>query len=293
MAVRTLLTSPTVFYCGTGSTFGSLTGLTPDFPTVQAAANNLYNNIDCGGQPVEIRILDGSVDPGFRFSGLLVGQRGLSGVVVRCSALGAAVIRPSGGGACVALDSGALISIAEFQMDCATQAAASTPQDVIQLGQAAHIALWGSNRIIQNSYSYNGITLVGCSTLDIEPQSWGSAIQNGGHLYIQGQYQDFIQTDQGSNVEADCNGQHGLVEIHCETSSYRSRPYWAVAFADPASGVMVLSGVDFGNGTGADGYRYRIRKGATLDLNLVQDPNQVTALPGSASTAWPVQGYLI
>jgi len=297
MATRNLLQSTTTFNCGTGGTFGSETGLTPDFPNVQAAANFLYANDDLGGQQVDIRILDGSIDPGFRFSGPLVGERGLSGIVVRCSSLGAAVIRPGAGGVnlggcAVALDSGSMLSIAECQMDGFVQAAAGHPQDIIQMGQGAHIALWGSNRIMQNSVSYNGITAASLCTIDFQPQSWESSIQNGSHLYIQGQYQDFIQTDQDSNVEANCNGGHGLIEFKTEASSVRSKPYWAVAFLDPASGVMVMSGIDF-NGVGGDGYKYRIRKGATLDLNLVQDPNQANALPGSASTAWPVQGYLI
>ncbi len=289
---RTVLTAPTNFYAGTGGSLGN-DGLTPAtaLPIVQNVIDRLFSDYDLDGLLPTINILDGSIDPGFRVSGVMTGQRGFSGLLVRCSSLGAAVIRPSNSGASIAMDSEAELSIAELQMDCAVQAGAGKPQDVIQLGQGARLALWGNNRIIQNSYSYNGITLQN-SNMDIFPQSWGSPTQNGGHLYIQGQYQDFLQTDQEACVEANCNGGHGLIEFKTEASVYRAKPYWAVAFADIASGVTVLSGIDF-NGVGGDGYRYRIRKGGTLDLNLGQDPGQVSNLPGSASTAWPVQGYLI
>jgi hypothetical protein len=264
-------------------------------PTVQDVINLLAGSYDLAGYTTTIHILDGSADPGFRVSGPMVGQRGIFGLLVRCSVLGAAVIRPVGGGACVAMDSGAMLSIAECQMDGGTQGLAGTPQDVVQLGQASHIALYGSNRVVQYSQNYNGFTLVGDSSLDIQPQSWGSQIQNGGHLYWQGIFQDGIQTDQGANVEANCNGGHGLIEFKTEAyGGVRAKPYWGVCFADVAAGVMLLSGVDF-NGVGADGYRYRIRKGGTLDLNLAQDSGQVNALPGSAG-AYPGfsgQGYLI
>lgn len=293
MTARTVLAAPTIFYSGPGGSLGN-TGLSPAqaLPTAQDIANLLYEAYDLGGMPVEMHSLAGT-DPGVRFSGLMVGQRGLAGLVWLADAgFGSVTVQPSGAACGLALDSGALLSIADFVFDNSVEAAAGHAQDVIQMGQAAHLALYGSNRIIQNTTSYNGITLGGCSTLDIQPQSWGSPFQNGGHLYIQGEYQDFIQTDQCANVEADCNAQHGLISCTTEASAIRSKPYWAVAFADPASGVMLLSGIDFG-GVGGDGYRYRIRKGGTLDLNLVQDPNQVNVLPGSQPTAWPVEGYLI
>jgi hypothetical protein len=160
------------------------------------------------------------------------------------------------------------------------------------MGQGAKLALYGTTIIQQNSYSYNGFTIGDSgSKLDIQPQSWGSTVQNGGSIHFQGQYQDGFQTDGGANVTANCNAGHGLIAIYGDPHPVRAKPFWAVAFADPAMGLMMLSGVDF-HGSG-DGYRYRIRKGGTLDLNLGQDPGQVNNLPGSASTAWPVQGYLI
>lgn len=286
---RTLLAAPTSFYFNSsGGSLGN-DGLSPGsaLPTAQAVVNLLYNNYDLGGQQVEIIDVIGNVDPGFRLSGLMVGQRGVSGVAFLFSG----IIRPSGGASGVAIDSGAMCATSNLYVDCATQASIGKPQDCIQMGQGARLALYGSTTVLQNSPSFNGFTLDNLCDLEIQPQSWGSTIQNGGFVHFQGEFQDGFQTDQCSSIEANCNGQHGLIAIYGDAGVNRAAPYWAVAFADIASGVAVLSGIDF-HGSGS-GYRYRIRKGGTLDLNLTQDPNQVNALPGSASTAWSVQGYLI
>lgn len=288
---RTVLTAAAIYYCGTGTTFGGITGLVPDFPSVQAAISYLQANIDTGAQQIELRLLDGSVDPGFTVYGNLVGQRAPSDICVRASSLGAATIRPSGGASAIGLAYGGQVAIADLQMDGAVQANAGHPQDVIQLGQGARLLMFGSNRIIQNSYSYNGITINQNSTVDQLPQTWQSPIQNGGYLYWQGQYQAGIQTDNFASYNADANGQHGLIAWFMESSVYRAKPYWAVDFLDCGPGEIHVDGIDF-HGT-ADGYAYRIRGGAILYTNDVQDPNQKNNIPGSARTAWPVQGYII
>ncbi len=285
---RTLLTAPTDFFFNSsgGSLGNDGLSLGNPLPTAQDVVNLLYT-LDLGGQQVQVHDVAGNVDPiGIHMAGPLVGQRGETGLVFLFNG----IIRPSNSVAGIEMSSGASCSVQGVTIDGITQALAGHPQDCIMLGQGARLALWGTNTVLQNNYSHNGITLQN-SDLDISPQSWGSQIQNGGHLHFGGQYQCGIQTDQCANIEANCNGQHNLIAFWADASSVRSKPYWAVDFIDVASGVTVLSGVDF-HGT-ADGYRYRIRKGGTLDLNLVQDPNQQHAIFGSADTAWPVQGYLI
>lgn len=284
---------PPIIYCGPQvGVFQGVGGLTPSYPTFQAAVNDLANSADLVGQQIELRLLDAAIDPGVTIYGEFVGQRGPS-VCLRASQMGngAGIIRPSGGASALGLAYGANIAIADLEMDGATQAMAGHPQDVIQLGQSAHLTMFGSNRIIQDSYSYNGITINQTATVDQNPQGWQSPIQNGGFLYWQGQFQAGIQTDNFGMFGVNANGQHGLIAWYMEGGPIRSKPYWAVDFLDCGPGEIHVDGVDF-HGT-ADGYAYRIRGGAILYTNDAQDPNQKNAIPGSARTAWPVQGYIV
>jgi hypothetical protein len=240
--------------------------------------------------------MDGSVDPGFQLAGLLVGQQGPN-LLVESSFLGNAIIQPPPFGPGIALSFAAMMSIQYLTIDCYQQTVGGRgAQDCIMLGQGARLSMYAHNRLIQNAagfngFSQNGVTLGGCSTLDIFAKDWDSPINNGGHLHWQGMFQDGIQTDQCANVEVNCNAQHGLIAFWFEAHPVRFRPYWQVAFADPAAGVMVMSGGDM-HGT-ADRYKYRIKKGATLDVNLPGEPGVMSTWPGAADTAWPVQGWLI
>jgi len=289
---RTILQGATKLYCGTGTSFGSISGLGPDFPSISAALSALKSSFDTGSQSVELRLLDGTVDPGFTLYGKLLGQGATTELCVRASSIGAAKIQPSGGAAAIGLAYGAAVAIADLVMDGAVQAGAGHAQDVIQLGQGGQLSMFGWNRIIQNSYSYNGITINQAgSSVDQLPQSWGSPIPNGGNLSWQGQYQAGIQTDNFGTLNVDANGQHGLIAWWMESSSYRSRPYWAVDFLDVGPGEVHVDGVDFHGA--ADGYAYRVRPEGILYVNMVQDPNQINAIPGSARTGWPVLGAII
>lgn len=274
VTARTLLQGPTDFWCGPGGSLGN-TGLSPAqaLPTAQDVANLLYSAYDFSGQQAGVRLLSGAVDPGVRFSGSMVGQRGLTGLVLRADAgFGTATIQPANQGCCVAADSEAMLSIADLILDGSVQGAAGKPQDLVQAGQDAHLAFYGTNRTIQRANSYNAFTAV-ASTIDFMPQSWGSTVQNGGHLYVQGIHQDYIQTDQGAQVHFVVNDNHGLFELKCESNPMRSKPYCGVAWLDVADGVILVSGVDASNGVGGDGYKVRYRKFGTIDFGLPVNPN--------------------
>jgi hypothetical protein len=76
--LRTVLTTPTDFYFNSsGGSLGN-DGLSPGspLPTAQDVANLLYSSYDLGSQQVQVHDVAGNVDPGFRLSGLMVGQRG-------------------------------------------------------------------------------------------------------------------------------------------------------------------------------------------------------------------------
>lgn len=284
---RTLLTAPTAFYCNSsGGSLGN-DGLSPGtpLPTVQDVIARIQQQYDLGylwGHTVNIA--NNTSDPGFRISGQLPGQAGMAGLIVRSSTtLGdsnCASIRPTGAMACVALDSGAACSVAELNLDCLDQAHHGFQQDCIQIGQGSHLSLYGSNRLIQYSLAVNGMSIGSGCSVEIQPQSWGSAIQNGGHLHWQGDFQCGIQTDQGGCIEANCNGAHALIAFWMEGNPVNPPgPYWNVAFIDVAAGVALLSGVDF-HGS-ATGKRFRRRKGGTLDLNVSEgDLGQLAAIPG-------------
>jgi hypothetical protein len=295
VTARTLLQGSTKFYVGTGGSNGN-DGLTPAtaLPNFSAAISLLRSAYDLDYQPVEIQQLDGSVDPGFRISAPMVGQGGFGGLLLTNTGPGAAVIRPSSRGIGMAMDSGAMASIQYLTFDGITQGTAGQSNDCIQLGQGSHLALWGSNTVQQNSqaaFAANGFTIVGGSTVDIMPQSFGSPIQNAGHVHFQGVFQDGMQLDANSSIIADCNEQHGLIAFWADSCALRSKPYWQVAFCDVMGECRaILSGIDF-HGT-ADGYRRWVRDGGSLRLNLANDPGQATAMFGSATDRATPVGFI-
>lgn len=294
--MRNVLTAPAKFYCDSISGNIANDGLSQAtaLPQPQDVFNRLYQQYDLGGMPVDVYAADGQTFQGISLNGLIVGQAGPN-VTFHCgSAFGKSVVAPNAvapgqpGPYCLGLSFGAMLTVLNATFDNTRQIAqGGLGNDVVALGQGSRLIMTGTNKICQNTQEFNFITLYGGSSLDIVNSGGGS------HLHWFGGGQCGMQLDAASFLQADTNGQHGLIAFWADggTGGYPA-PWFTDAFVDVAAACKcLLYGVDF-HGSG-EGYRYRIREGGVLDLNLSQDANQVNALFGSASTAWPVQGYLV
>lgn len=290
MTVRTLLTTPTTFYCNTATGSLSYDGLSATvsgssgpLPQPQDVLNRLASLYDLGYQNVTIIGADGQSFRDIFLANRLVGQAGAEGLVFICgSAFGLSAISPAGpvggvGTNCVAVIGGGALTIENMTADGSAQiAAGSYGQDVITVGQNSMLRLRGSNRAIQAiapgaPYIFNHITINGCSRVETIPGASGN-----GHLYLRGNAQCGAQLDNSSTFEAECNGVHGMIAFHAE-----STPYWTDAFVDYAVGCKVnLSGVDFHGPS--SGYQYRSRDGGAMFLNLAGDPTQLVPISNSA-----------
>ena len=210
---RILLDRSTVFNIG------------KDFTTLQEAFNTMAFEMDLGGQQVEVRTPGGGyIDPGFRISGAMTGQRGMFGLCLRMGALDRIIPEKQGCG--IALDSGAMMCAENVVVDCTVQAATGPTQDCIQLGQASHLALYGRGNAIyqapgKDGSLMNGITWTDCSTVEIMPQSWGSQVPDGAELHVGGVFQDVFQTDSGSSFRGNNNDAHGLIAIFADAITDR------------------------------------------------------------------------
>ena len=187
---------------------------------------------------------------------------------------------------------GAQLTITNCWMDNTVQLAnGSNGEDVVNLGQGSHLVMLGDNKLVQEviggKNAFNHISVEIGSSLSVVPNASGVA-----NLHFAGASYFGIDSTTNSYFAAECNGLHGIVKFWGDTtSSHPTGPYFYGAFVDAADGFVNLAGVDFGNP--AWGYRYWIRWGGTLFLNLAGDPKQINALFGSAMTAWPILGDLV
>lgn len=280
---RTLLTGPAAFYADTELGRAANEGLDPadPLPQPQDVIERLYAEYDLGGQSVQIYCADGQEFDGVSLLGPFVGQQGANVVIHGGSTLGASIFRPSGTKFGVGLAFGAMAQI--LNVTCDNSAGHN---DCIAVGQGSRLVMLGDNRLIQNNTDgFNHITAYSNCTIDVTP------FPTLGNLYFKGRAQCGMQLDASSVLQSNCNFTHGLLSFWAEADAAGHQPYWSDAFVDVAVGSKaILGGTDF-HGTGS-GYRYRIREGGVVQLNLEGDPGQLAAMFGSQNTAWPVQGYL-
>lgn len=288
---RTLLTAPTGFFCNptTGNLSNDGLSVATPLPQPQDVINRLQQSYDLGGYAADIYGADGKIFEGITLTGLLVGQRGPN-LTFHCgSTPGASQIQPASNGAGapgrngIELNWGAMLCLHNATIDSSHQitAGGSLGNDCIALGQGARLAIIGFLQMFQFTAAYNHITAGSYSSIDIS---------SGASVHFAGICQDGIQLDT-SSLAADCNDVHGKIAMYADTSSLTAVPLFSHAFVDlMGASKATLSGVDFH--TGGQGYRYHIREGSTLHLNLANDPGQAAAMLGTVDTTWPVEGHL-
>jgi hypothetical protein len=284
MTCREMLTQPRHYYVNCDPTKGNEAndGLTPDtpLPSFQDVVSRLYQ-LDLGYQPIVVSDVPTHVDPGFGMSGPMIGQAGDTGLLFDFQGK----IIPKQQHAGFSLAAGASCSIQNIYIDGTVQGVAGAPQDLFMMSNSRVIVYGRNNTFLQYTSSYNCITLVNSDFIQ-ECRSFGSQIPNGAGALFGGVMQCGFQTDQGANIFCTNNDAHGLIAYWTIGTDQRSAPQFASSFFDLASGVGLLTGVDFHQEkTGlATGRRARLRKFATLDLNLNADPGQFNNIFGNSGT---------
>jgi hypothetical protein len=287
---RIVLTGPVEFYidavAGDDANDGG-----PDHPmkTLQAVASRLYTGYDLGGQTVTCWLTPGQPHAGLGLYGAFIGQLAPSSFLITCQqALPSnpaqftqgAYIQPTAHHAGLEIAYGAMCRIERVSIDLARAASQGQQQDAIMIGQRAQVQIGpGGVRIWQAHHEANYISIAEQAILDVY-----------GNIYLGGWAQCFIATDMYSAVNFVNNGQPNMLAIFLEyADGYRYRPLWTTCFLDASASTIVIQAIDF-HGV-ADGYAYRVRKGGVIDVDETTNPGRSSLLPGSAATAWPVQGY--